>query len=98
MPPPTSIISSSLSARASLNGCAGCARTSVLTAGALPKQFITEKDTDYLSANVLPDVHHKSGHLPISGRPYKRLDFARGFDGRFVGEYMEASAPEFAVG
>jgi hypothetical protein len=26
------------------------------------------------------------------------LDFARGFDGRFVGEYMDASQPYFAVG
>lgn len=59
---------------------------------------IPGRQLDHTNPDVRTAVKHYLNRLKAVGFRGWRYDMAKGFDGRFVGEYNDATAPEFSVG
>jgi alpha-amylase len=56
------------------------------------------RDLDHTNADVRAAIKHYLGRLRAVGFQGWRYDLAKGYHGRFIGEYNDATEPEFSVG
>jgi alpha-amylase len=56
------------------------------------------RDLDHTNTDVRSAIKNYLKRLQTVGFKGWRYDLVKGFDGRFIGEYNEATAPEFSVG
>eukprot|EP00899_Mesostigma_viride_P010566 jgi/Mesvir1/19510/Mv16607-RA.1 len=74
------------------SGCSPCGN------GDTGENFCAAPDLDHTSRDVQDAIKRYMRHMQSLGFSGWRFDFAKGYHGSFVGDYINASQPGFAVG